>query len=352
MDAPISIVVLISGSGSNLQAIIDAIAAGNINAHIAAVICNQANAYGLERAKTHGIATNIIDHNAFESREDFDAALCKTINTYQPDLVVLAGFMRILSEKFVRTFLGRMINIHPSLLPKYKGINTHKRALQDGAKEHGASVHFVTPELDGGPVIIQASVPVKNDDTAETLAARVLTQEHIIYPKVIDWFAKQRLVLKDGKIIFNGVQLEEPIKQHITGLVSLSPPDAFALLKTEPSAALIDIRSSMEFLFVGHPVGATHIAWIDEPDWEINPNFAKEVLATAEKKAPDNPLNTAIVLICRSGVRTIKAAKVLLDFGFTQVIQVAEGFEGDRDDKHQRSTVGGWRYHHLPWEQC
>ena len=213
MESPISIVVLISGSGSNLQAIIDNIAAGKINAQIAAVICNQADAYGLERAKKYGIATDVLDHTLFSSREDFDAALSQIIDRYQPDLVVLAGFMRILSENFVRHYLGRMINIHPSLLPAYKGINTHKRALEDGARKHGASVHFVTPELDGGPVIIQASVDVKDSDTAEVLAKRVLTQEHIIYPLVIDWFANKRLQLADGKVIFDDIWLEKPI-QH------------------------------------------------------------------------------------------------------------------------------------------
>ena len=134
--------------------------------------------------------------------------------------------------------------------------------------------------------------------------------------------------------------------------VSLSPPEAFELLKNDPAAVFIDVRSSMEYLFVGHPVGAVHIAWIDDPDWEINPDFAKEVLAIAEKKSQENPLNATIILICRSGVRTIEAANALVDAGFSRVFQVAEGFEGDRDDNFQRSTVGGWRYHGLPWEQC
>ena len=211
MESPISIVVLISGSGSNLQAIIDEIEAGNVNAKIAAVICNKVNAYGIERAKQHGIATEIIDHTAFETRQAFEAVLSKTIDSYKPSLLVLAGFMRILDKDFVQHYLGRMINIHPSLLPAYKGINTHKRVLQDSVKKHGASVHFVTPELDGGPIIIQASVTVKDDDTAETLATRVLSQEHIIYPMVIDWFAHKRLILKDGRVYFDGVQLNQPI---------------------------------------------------------------------------------------------------------------------------------------------
>lgn len=208
MDTPISIAVLISGSGSNLQAIIDEIELGNINARIAVTVCNKATASGLERAKNHSISTEVVDHTLFETREAFDARLRETIDTYKPDLIVLAGFMRILSHDFVRYYLGRMINIHPSLLPAYKGINTHKRVLQDGVKTHGASVHFVTLELDGGPIIIQASVPVKSSDTPESLSKRVLEQEHIIFPLVIDWFANKRLILENGKIAFDGFYLE------------------------------------------------------------------------------------------------------------------------------------------------
>ncbi len=212
MNTPLSIVVLISGSGSNLQAIIDEIAAAKINANIAAVISNKADVYGLERAKAANIPTEVIKHEQFDSRESFDAALQKTIDSYQPDLVVLAGFMRILTPAFVQHYLGRMINIHPSLLPAYKGIHTHQRAIDDHVKEHGASVHFVTPELDGGPVIIQAHVPVLPDDTAEELAKRVLKQEHIIYPKVVRWFAERRLRLEDAQIIFDGEKLQQAIK--------------------------------------------------------------------------------------------------------------------------------------------
>ena len=135
-------------------------------------------------------------------------------------------------------------------------------------------------------------------------------------------------------------------------LISLPPPKAFELLESDSSAVLIDVRSSMEYLFVGHPVGAVHIAWIDEPDWEINHNFTNEVRSAAERKSPNNSINTTIVLICRSGVRTKEAAKVLLSAGFTHVIHIDEGFEGKRDDNFQRSTLGGWRYHGLPWEQC
>ena len=211
MSSPLSLVVLISGSGSNLQAIIDAIENNHINARISAVISNQSSAYGIERAKKQDIPTEIIEHTTFATREEFDSALMQTIDQYTPDLVVLAGFMRILGNDIVQHYLGRMINIHPSLLPAYKGINTHKRVLQDGMAEHGASVHFVSPELDGGPVIIQAKVLVKKQDTPETLADRVLAKEHIIYPKVIDWIANDRLKLESGNAVFDGCILEKPV---------------------------------------------------------------------------------------------------------------------------------------------
>ena len=214
MKSPLSIVVLISGSGSNLQAIIDEISNGNVNARISAVISNKPSAYGLERAEKLGIPTELIDHTAFSTREAFDCKLSDAIDRYSPDLLVLAGFMRILTNDFVRHYLGRMINIHPSLLPAYKGINTHKRALQDGVTEHGVSVHFVTPELDGGPVIIQAYVPVEEGDVPESLAQRVLVQEHIIYPLVIDWFSNGRLTLENDAVIFDGVALSNPIEHR------------------------------------------------------------------------------------------------------------------------------------------
>jgi len=181
------LVVLISGSGSNLQQIIDHIASGDINAEIAAVISNREDAYGLQRAEKAGIPTVVLDHTLFTDREAFDQSLLQIIESYTPDLVVLAGFMRILSNPFVEHFAGRLINIHPSLLPKYKGLHTHKRALENADTEHGASVHFVIPELDSGAVIIQGVVPVKADDTEDTLAKRVHQVEHIIYPKAVKW---------------------------------------------------------------------------------------------------------------------------------------------------------------------
>lgn len=214
MSEPINIVVLISGSGSNLQAIIDHIAHGDLPARIAAVISNRADAYGLVRAQAAGLSTEVIDHTAFESREAFDKMLASVIDLYQPDLIVLAGFMRILTAEFVKHYQGRMINIHPSLLPKYKGINTHQRVLEAGDKEHGVSVHFVTPELDGGPIIIQAFVNVAYDDTAETLAKRVQTQEHIIYPAVVKWFAQGRIALCTEGVTLDGELLQQPIEHR------------------------------------------------------------------------------------------------------------------------------------------
>ncbi|PPV36573.1 phosphoribosylglycinamide formyltransferase [Pseudomonas sp. CW003PS] len=192
---PCNVVVLISGSGSNLQALIDSVAHDGNPARIAAVICNRAGAHGLERAKQAGIATELLDHKQFDGREAFDAALIQAIDAHQPDLVVLAGFMRILTPGFVQHYAGRLLNIHPSLLPKHKGLHTHQRAIEAGDSEHGCSVHFVTEELDGGPLVVQAVLPVMADDTAESLASRVHQQEHLIYPLAVRWFAEGRLRL-------------------------------------------------------------------------------------------------------------------------------------------------------------
>lgn len=192
---PCNVVVLISGSGSNLQALIDSVAHDGNPARIAAVICNRAGVYGLERAKQAGIATSLLDHKQFDGREAFDAALIQAIDAHQPDLVVLAGFMRILTPGFVQHYAGRLLNIHPSLLPKHKGLHTHQRAIEAGDSEHGCSVHFVTEELDGGPLVVQAVLPVMADDTAESLASRVHQQEHLIYPLAVRWFAEGRLRL-------------------------------------------------------------------------------------------------------------------------------------------------------------
>ncbi|NQZ54057.1 MAG: phosphoribosylglycinamide formyltransferase [Piscirickettsiaceae bacterium] len=180
-----AVVILISGRGSNMISIVEATEDKNLPITVAAVISNRPDAAGINYAKKRGIATAIIDHKEFTSRELFDQALALEIDKYAPELIVLAGFMRILTTEFVEHFAGKLINIHPSLLPKFKGLHTHQRAIDAGDKEHGASVHFVTAELDDGPVVLQARVPVLADDTASTLANRVLEQEHSLYPEAI-----------------------------------------------------------------------------------------------------------------------------------------------------------------------
>ena len=201
--------VLISGNGSNLQAIIDAIAAGRLNAIVSGVISNRPNAYGLERAADAGIEAICLDHTDFDDRASYDAALRAQIEAFGADCVVLAGFMRILTPEFVDAFAGKLVNIHPSLLPKYKGLHTHQRAIDNGDEEHGVSVHFVTPELDGGPVIIQCRVPVFEDDVASDLAERVQEQERRIYPLVLGWFSAGRLSMRDNKAILDEQELPE-----------------------------------------------------------------------------------------------------------------------------------------------
>ncbi|WP_119742238.1 phosphoribosylglycinamide formyltransferase [Pseudomonas sp. Larv2_ips] len=198
------VVVLLSGTGSNLQALIDSTRTGDSPVRIAAVISNRSDAYGLQRARDAGIETRSLDHKAFDGREAFDSALIELIDAFNPKLVVLAGFMRILSANFVRHYEGRLLNIHPSLLPKYKGMHTHQRALEAGDSEHGCSVHFVTEELDGGPLVVQAVVPVESADSAQTLAQRVHTQEHRIYPLAVRWFAEGRLILGDHGALLDG----------------------------------------------------------------------------------------------------------------------------------------------------
>lgn len=196
------VVVLISGSGSNLQALIDSCRNAESPASICAVISNRADAYGLTRAENAGIATAVLDHKQYAGREAFDDALMQAIDSHQPDLVVLAGFMRILSAGFVRHYQGRLLNIHPSLLPRHKGLHTHQRALDEGDQEHGCSVHFVSEELDGGPVVVQAVLRVAADDTAQSLAERVHHLEHQIYPVAVRWFAEGRLRLTaDGAML-------------------------------------------------------------------------------------------------------------------------------------------------------
>jgi phosphoribosylglycinamide formyltransferase-1 len=210
-----SIVVLLSGTGTNLQAIIEQIESGNINAKISAVISNRADAYGLKRAENAGITNLFLDHTSFLDRESFDQSLAQIIDSYSPDLIVLAGFMRILSDGFVDLFEGKLINIHPSLLPKYKGLHTHRRAIENDDKEHGASVHFVIPELDSGAVMFQGIVEVKDDDTEDTLADRVHQIEHRIYPKAIKYLAERKLEYKQGQLFYNGKLLKEPIREYL-----------------------------------------------------------------------------------------------------------------------------------------
>ena len=200
-----NVVVLISGSGSNLQKLIDASLVSNYK--ISAVISNRPDAFGLQRAERSNVPTRIVDHKSFESREAFDNFLANIIDEINPQLIVLAGFMRILGGDFVNRFSGKILNIHPSLLPKYPGINTHQRALDAGDTEHGVSIHFVTPDLDGGPIIAQGNVPIYKNDTAEVLAARVLEKEHLIYPKVVTWFASGRLRMHKGGAIMDNEAL-------------------------------------------------------------------------------------------------------------------------------------------------
>lgn len=203
------IVVLISGQGSNLQALIDACQQGRIAAEITAVFSNNAQAYGLQRAEQAGIATHALDAKAFANRDAFDAELADAIDHYQPDLVVLAGYMRILSAAFVQRYAGRLLNIHPSLLPKYPGLHTHRQAIDNGDTEHGTSVHFVTEQLDGGPVILQAKVPIFPNDEEDDVIERVQTQEHTLYPLVVSWFVEGRLAMHDNAAWLDGKRLPE-----------------------------------------------------------------------------------------------------------------------------------------------
>ncbi|WP_375193641.1 phosphoribosylglycinamide formyltransferase [Marinobacter sp.] len=206
------ILVLASGSGTNLQALIEASRERDFPGQIVAVGCNQPGAFALERAAQANIESFVVNHKDFGSREEFDASLMAEILRHNPDLIVLAGFMRILTTDFVRAFRGRMLNIHPSLLPRYTGLNTHRRALEAGDKVHGVSIHFVTEELDGGPVIAQAEVSVSQDDTPESLAEKVQIQEHILYPIVVRWFCEGRIQLGNEGVLFDGQPLKQPMR--------------------------------------------------------------------------------------------------------------------------------------------
>ena len=197
--APSRITVLISGRGSNLSALIDAANAGALSGAITQVISNRPDAAGLAYAAQNGIAAAVVDHRNYTARAEFEAALAAAIDRSEPDLIVLAGFMRILSADFVNRYAGRMINIHPSLLPAFAGTDTHRRALADAVTRHGCTVHFVTPEVDGGPIIAQADVPVMRDDDVASLSARVLEAEHRLLPQVVQWYCEGRIVLEDGR---------------------------------------------------------------------------------------------------------------------------------------------------------
>ena len=211
------VVVLLSGTGSNLRAIAAQANAGELPVEIRAVISDRPDAPGLAWAAAQGLRTVALPPRDFPDRAAFDRALAETVAGFDPGLVVLAGFMRILGDEFVDRFAGRLLNIHPSLLPKYRGLHTHRRALEAGDRHHGASVHFVTRELDGGPVVIQARVPVRDDDDEASLAARVLTEEHRIYPECIGWFAAGRLQCRDGVVHLDGRPLTGPVLRDRAG---------------------------------------------------------------------------------------------------------------------------------------
>lgn len=214
----IRLVVLISGRGSNLQAILDQAASGVLPVEVAAVISNRPGVQGLERARQAGVPALELDHKNFADRPAFEAALIELIDRHRPDLVALAGFMRILTPGFTDHYRGRLLNIHPSLLPKFRGLHTHECAIAAGETEHGASIHFVTAELDGGPVIVQARVPVLPGDDPDALAARVLEQEHRLYPLAIRWLAEGRVRLEGERVWLDGEPLVEPLR-----LASSSP---------------------------------------------------------------------------------------------------------------------------------
>ena len=202
-----SLVILISGRGSNMEALIEA----KLPGRIAAVISNRPNASGLEIARRHGLETIVLDQLSYSGREAFDDALAQTIDAYKPDLIALAGFMRILGDNFANRYQGKLINVHPSLLPAFPGLHTHRRALQEGVKIHGCTVHFVTAQMDCGPIIVQAAVQVLPDDTEQTLAARVLRQEHLIYPKAVRWLMEGRLKILGSAVDISGAIFDDSI---------------------------------------------------------------------------------------------------------------------------------------------
>lgn len=207
------IAILISGRGTNMRVIAQRAAAGTLPVDVRVVVSDQPSAEGLQAAAAMNIATRVLEPREFADRPSYDRALVQLLEQYQPKLIVLAGFMRILTPHFIGAFVGRILNVHPSLLPKYRGLHTHRRALEAGEALHGVSVHFVTEELDGGPVVLQADVTVLPGDTEEALSARVQQEEHRIYPQAIDWFARGRLLLKDGRAWLDGKPLDAPLRE-------------------------------------------------------------------------------------------------------------------------------------------
>lgn len=212
MSRKLRLAIMISGNGSNLQSIIDAIEAGSLDAEIKAVISNNPQAYGLVRATRHGLHTWVIDHHDYQDREQFDSVLQHYLEKIDPDYIVLAGFMLVLGPGLVKAFAGRILNIHPSLLPAYKGLNTHQRALDDGQRKHGVSIHVATAELDDGPVIVQASYPIEPGDSVEDLRQRGHRLEHKMYPRVLQWLSQGRLVIEGDRLSYDQAPLEKPIQ--------------------------------------------------------------------------------------------------------------------------------------------
>jgi len=211
MSKPLQLAILISGNGSNLQSIIDAIELGKLNAQIKAVVANNSDAYGLVRATSHGLNTRVIDHRDSQDREQYDAILQRYLESIAVDYIVLAGFMRILGPAIIKAFEHRILNIHPSLLPAYKGLNTHQRALDDGAAQHGVSIHLVTAELDDGPIICQARYPIEAGDRVEDMQARGHRLEHQMYPQVLHWLSDKILTIEGGQLFYEQTLLEQPI---------------------------------------------------------------------------------------------------------------------------------------------
>ena len=211
--SPLPIAVLISGRGTNMRVIAERAAAGTLPVDVRVVISDQPAAEGLKTAAALNIATRVLEPREFADRPSYDQALVQTLEEYRPKLIVLAGFMRILTPRFIGAFAGRILNVHPSLLPKYRGLHTHRRVLEAGEALHGVSVHFVTEELDGGPVVLQTEVPILPGDSEQTLSARVQQGEHRIYPQAIDWFARGRLLWKDGRAWLDGKPLDAPLRE-------------------------------------------------------------------------------------------------------------------------------------------